>query len=163
LNNGGADPRAGCAFVFRPAGPTAAGSVSFRLENQGPTGQQHPQTSNRAELRAVIGALRFRAWTGEGCKTLVIATDSEYVVNGATTWLRTWLRNGWKIKSGASVKNKDLWEALLTEFEEHHRRGLIIKFWRIPRELNIDADQLAKNAAREPCRETFGDILGVLV
>ena len=78
------DPSGGCAFVFKfSTSMEIYGHVAFRLENEGPTGQQHQQTSNRAELRAVIGALRFRSWTGEGFKTVVIATDSEYVVNGS--------------------------------------------------------------------------------
>lgn len=108
LNNGGANPKAGCAFVYRSPAPQVVGHKAFRLENEGPTGKQHPQTSNRAELRAVIAALRFRFWTGEGFNSLVIATDSEYVVEGATKWVRTWLQNGWKTRLGASVKNKDL-------------------------------------------------------
>ncbi|OXV07717.1 hypothetical protein Egran_04519 [Elaphomyces granulatus] len=97
LDNGRENPKGGCAFVFRPSTSTDIhGHVAFRLENEGPTGQRHQQTSNRAELRAIIGALRFRAWNGEGFKTIVIATDSEYIVNGSTGFVRGWLRNGWK-------------------------------------------------------------------
>jgi ribonuclease HI len=61
LNNGQANPRAGCSAIFRPPTRTRPyyGRVSFALENRGPTGEPHPQTSNRAELRAVIAALRF--------------------------------------------------------------------------------------------------------
>jgi ribonuclease HI len=54
LNNGQADPKAGCAFVFVPktpgvGNPVTYGEYSFRLENRGPTGEEAPQTSNRAE------------------------------------------------------------------------------------------------------------------
>jgi len=91
LNNGQPSATAGCAFVFRPSSSAASinGTVSFRLETQGPSGAVYPQTSNRAELRAVIAALQFRCWYGEGWTQLVIATDSEYVVSGATEWVQS--------------------------------------------------------------------------
>ncbi|KAF5026350.1 hypothetical protein F66182_1558 [Fusarium sp. NRRL 66182] len=162
LNNGQADPKAGWAFVFRPQTSFANACVSGRLENKGPFGDDHSQTSNRAELRAVIGALGFRYWKGEGFSTLVFATDSEYVVEGATKWVRSWLRKGWKTSKGAEVKNKDLWEALLGEVERFDTEGLKIQFWKIPREWNVEADRRAKEAAQDRDRENFGQILGVL-
>ncbi|KAL3470223.1 ribonuclease H-like domain-containing protein [Aspergillus californicus] len=165
LDNGQANPRAGCSFVYRPSTqhPEVHGYTRFRLENQGPTGEVYPQTSNRAELRAVIAALRFRYWPGEGCNSLVIATDSEYVVEGVTGWIRGWLRRGWKTSTGAAVKNRDLWERLLGEIEEKNGRGMQVTFWRIPREWNTEADRHAKHAATEDARDYFEDIKGVLV
>ncbi|KAJ0135397.1 putative Signal recognition particle protein like protein [Fusarium oxysporum f. sp. albedinis] len=47
---------------------------------QGPLGDFGNPTNNRAELRAIIGALRYRNWASEGFTTLVLATDSEYVL-----------------------------------------------------------------------------------
>ncbi|KAF4465904.1 RNase H domain [Fusarium albosuccineum] len=147
LNNGQANPKAGWACVFRPESTTPQGVFFARLETKGPFGDSHAQTSNRAELRAVIGALRFRHWVGEGFTSLVIATDSEYVVKGATEWARGWLRNGWRTRTGDEVKNKDLWEMLLGEAERWDDGGLKIQFWRIPRELNVDADRAARDVA----------------
>lgn len=164
LNNGQADPRAGCSFVFRDSTETVTGHSQFPLEAKGPLNEEHQQTSNRAELRAVIGALRFRFWPGEGFDSLVIATDSEYVVEGATNWIKTWLRKDWKTNYGP-VKNKDLWQALLGEFERWEDGGLKIKFWRIPREWNTEADCAAKAAAasnNRPPRE-FSKICSILV
>ena len=89
LDNGGANPRAGCSFVYRNSTENPGiGWVCFPLEKRGPTGIPSLQTSNRAELRAVIAASRFRYWPGEGCRCLVIATDSEYVVEGITKWVK---------------------------------------------------------------------------
>ncbi|KAM5344080.1 hypothetical protein ACJ41O_012617 [Fusarium nematophilum] len=127
LGNGQANPKAGWAFVFKPETTEPAGIVSGRLEKQGPFGDEHAQTSNRAELRAILGALRFRHWPGEGCTTLVFATDSEYVVKGATEWTRGWVRNGWRTRTGAEVKNKDLWEMLLGEAERWDSYSLKIQ------------------------------------
>ncbi|KAE8306952.1 ribonuclease H-like protein [Aspergillus transmontanensis] len=141
LDNGGANPKAGCGIVFKP---NDAGYLRFPLENKGPTGEAHPQTSNRAELRAVIAALRFRFWTGEGFNSLVIATDFEYVVEGVTSWVRGWIRRGWKTKR---------WDD----------NGMQVKFWRIPRDWNTDADYHARHAASEDTRGGFRDIKGILV
>ncbi|KAN0086314.1 Ribonuclease H-like domain containing protein [Elaphomyces granulatus] len=165
LDNGRKDPRGGCAFVFKfSTSMQIYGRAAFRLENKGPTGQQHQQTSNRAELRAVIGALRFRGWNGEGFKTIVIATDSEYIVNCSTNCVRGWLQNGWKRGSGAPVEDKDLWLTLLGECERWSSMGLKIKFWQIPRECNTEADRLARDAAaNEPFFDKFSDINGILV
>jgi ribonuclease HI len=60
------------------------GLCKFRLESRGPNNEEVPLTSNRADLRAVIAALRFWLWNNEGTRRLVIATDSSYVIDGAT-------------------------------------------------------------------------------
>lgn len=164
LDNGGENPRGGCAFQFKPSDPpTISGYYSFRLENKGPTGELHLQTSNRAELRAVIAVLRFTHWKGEGFKTLVIATDSEYVVEGATNWIRGWIRRNWRTSSGAPVKNKDLWQILLGEAERWSDSGMAIKLWRIPRDQNTVADLAAKEAAAKEGLEQFLDVRGLFV
>ena len=36
-------------------------------------------------------------------------TDSNYVKNGITSWIKNWKRNGWRTAAGAPVKNKELW------------------------------------------------------
>lgn len=161
LDNGQSNSRAGWAFVFGPLDKVASG----RLENRGPLGgPAEPQTSNRAELRAVIAVLRFRHWSsrGEGFTSIVIATDSEHVVNGATNWAKEWLEQGWKTSTGHAVKNKDLWEVLLGEVERWHDEGLKVMFWRIGRELNSVADTAAKKAARKGAdMEKFMDVHGM--
>lgn len=164
LNNGLANPAAGWGFVFRAPETDfpQIGTVSGRLEDRGPTNVAQPQTSNRAELRAVIAALQFRAWFGEGWTKLVIATDSEYVTRGVTQWVRTWGRNGWRTSNGMAVKNKDLWEELLGEVIGYRERGMEICFWRIPRAWNEKADRAAKAGAREERVGDFNATIGIL-
>ena len=65
-------------------------------------------TNNRMELMAAIAALENLARPSR----LTIVTDSAYVKNGITTWLRGWKRNGWRTAARASVKNADLWQRL---------------------------------------------------
>ncbi|KAI0477452.1 hypothetical protein GGR56DRAFT_692084 [Xylariaceae sp. FL0804] len=121
----------------------AAGVVGFPLELSGPGGEALAATSNRAKLRAVVAALAFRAWQEEGWRRIVVATDLEYVVLGATRWLPAWVRRRWKTKkirgrgrgSCKPLANRDLWEELHTVVETLARLGTEVSFWLIkPRE-----------------------------
>lgn len=48
----------------------------------------------------------------EAGTALTLHTDSTYVKNGVTDWIKGWKRNGWRTASRKPVKNKDLWEQL---------------------------------------------------
>jgi ribonuclease HI len=62
------------------------------------------------ELRAVIEALQ--ACQQYDPRRIVINTDSQYVKNGITSWIRKWKVNGWRTASKSPVKNKEYWVAL---------------------------------------------------
>jgi len=72
-------------------------------------GREDHTTNNRMELTAVISAL------GEikGEKEITVFTDSAYVVNGITRWVKGWEKNNWKTSTKEDVLNKDLWEQLV--------------------------------------------------
>jgi ribonuclease HI len=179
--NGDKNARGGCALVYRPeTSPSLIppktssghstrsmnlhklGASRFRLESRGPAGETIPQTSIRAELRAVIAALGFRVWNNEGCQRLVIATDSSYVVDGSTEWIKRWKQNRWQTSTHKPVKNQDLWQTLIKEFERWSEAGVAVLFWLIPRKLNTVADQLAKEATAFADEEDWVKIKGVL-
>ncbi len=67
-------------------------------------------TNNQMELQAVIEALQFidKKYNVTTCN-ISIWTDSQYVKNGITTWIKSWKINGWKNSAKQPVKNKDLW------------------------------------------------------
>ncbi|HNS86686.1 MAG TPA: ribonuclease HI [Parvularculaceae bacterium] len=69
-------------------------------------GGEASTTNNRMELTAAIEALK----TTSGPVRLY--TDSQYVKNGITTWIKGWKRNGWRTADRKPVKNKDLWLTL---------------------------------------------------
>lgn len=133
---GGGQSRGGCGIVL-----TSGNGISYSLGNDG-----FSHTSNRAELEAVILALGLRYWPGEGFQSVVIATDSEYVVLGITQWMRNWIQRGWRTATGAPVANQDLWQALRDRLGELEGMGCHVQFWWIPREWN-EADENAKKAA----------------
>jgi ribonuclease HI len=75
-----------------------------------------PQTTNnRMELTAVVEGLRALK---EPCQ-VDLYTDSRYIKDGITSWIRTWKRNGWKTSAKEPVKNQDLWQTLDTEAHKH--------------------------------------------
>ena len=43
---------------------------------------------------------------------IIIYTDSKYVKNGITDWIKKWKTNNWKSSNRKPVKNKDLWVKL---------------------------------------------------
>ena len=43
---------------------------------------------------------------------ITIFTDSTYLKNGITLWIKNWEKNGWKSANKNPIKNKDLWVKL---------------------------------------------------
>ncbi len=72
----------------------------------------HPETTNnRMELTAVIQALTWASLQGTE-SAISVTTDSQYVKNGITVWIFTWVKNGWRTSKKLPVKNQDLWMTL---------------------------------------------------
>ncbi|MGE5658905.1 MAG: ribonuclease HI [Actinomycetota bacterium] len=68
-------------------------------------------TNNRMEMQAAIAALEFLAHSGQ-TEPITLYTDSEYLKNGITKWIKGWKHKGWKTSTGAPVLNQDLWQSL---------------------------------------------------
>jgi ribonuclease HI/predicted nucleotidyltransferase len=69
-------------------------------------------TNNRMELLAVIRALEAVEQRFEAIPELEIRTDSQYVKNGISVWIKGWEANGWKTAAKEAVKNQELWKRL---------------------------------------------------
>jgi ribonuclease HI len=72
-------------------------------------GGEPATTNNRMELMAAIAGLEALTRPAE----VTIWTDSTYVKNGITTWVKNWQRNNWKTADKKPVKNEDLWRRLV--------------------------------------------------
>lgn len=72
-------------------------------------------TNNRMEIMAVIVGLEQLK---EPC-CVTVSSDSQYVKNGITSWIKTWKRNGWMTSNKKPVKNKDLWQRLDSLCQKH--------------------------------------------
>ena len=69
------------------------------------SGNEKNTTNNRMELMAPIMALKKIKKKSE----IIIFTDSKYVKEGITDWIKKWKLNNWKGSTKKPVKNKDLW------------------------------------------------------
>ena len=98
-------------------------------------------TNNRMELMAAIKSLKAL----KKPSTVVIHTDSRYVMDGLTQWLPRWKQNGWKTSDKKPVKNDDLWRALDQQVARHD----VIWRWVEGHSGHLEnerADQLARSA-----------------
>ena len=71
-------------------------------------GAEPNTTNNRMELVAAIKGLESLS---RPCQVR-LTTDSTYVKNGITQWLKDWKRRDWKTANKKMVKNVDLWQQL---------------------------------------------------
>ena len=78
-------------------------------------GGERLTTNNRMELTATIRALEYcgeKEGKQPSLKQIIIYTDSVYVKEGITVWIKTWEKNNWKTADKKNVKNVDLWKKL---------------------------------------------------
>ncbi len=90
-------------------GPGGWGAILlFRGKEKELSGGEALTTNNRMELQAAIEGLRALT---RPC-IVDLFTDSQYVRQGITTWLRNWKARGWRTADNKPVKNDDLWRLL---------------------------------------------------
>ena len=99
-------------------------------------------TNNRMEMTAAICGLNALT---KPCR-VTLSTDSRYVMDGLTKWIKGWQRNGWKTADKKPVKNADLWKALLDAAMPHRIEWVWVKGHAGHPE-NERADRLASDAA----------------
>lgn len=71
-------------------------------------GGEKKTTNNRMELMAAAEGIAHT----EKHSGITVFTDSKYLINGITSWIKGWKNNGWKTKTKEEVVNKDLWMQL---------------------------------------------------
>ena len=79
------------------------------------SGGERATTNNRMEMMAVIQGLAALKTPSQ----VTLYTDSRYVLDGATKWIKNWKKNGWKTADKKPVKNDDLWRQLEIEAARH--------------------------------------------
>lgn len=67
-------------------------------------------TNNIAEMTAAIEAINHAI--ERGLTSMILWTDSQYIIDGITKWVDGWERKGWKTFKGDPVKNQDLWKQM---------------------------------------------------
>ncbi|MEI6187204.1 MAG: ribonuclease HI [Alphaproteobacteria bacterium] len=77
-------------------------------------GEMHT-TNNRMEMLAAIKAIESLK---ESC-IVELYTDSSYLKNGITLWVKNWQEKNWKTANKKAVKNVDLWQELTLLTKDH--------------------------------------------
>ncbi len=120
-------------------GPGGWGALlRYKNKEKSLYGGELDTTNNRMELTAVIEGLRSLTRPCE----VVLTTDSEYVKNGITSWIKGWKKRGWKTAAKKPVKNEDLWRQLDSEAAKHKIEWKWVKGHSGHRENEL-ADELA--------------------
>ena len=124
-------------------GPGGWGAVlRFGTREKDMSGGENPSTNNRMELMAAIRALQALK---KPCR-IRLSTDSRYVMDGLTKWIKGWQKNGWKTADRKPVKNADLWQELLDASAPHRIEWIWVK-GHAGHPDNERADKLASDAA----------------
>ena len=108
------------------------------------SGGERVTTNNRMELKAAIEALNALT---RPCR-VTLSTDSRYVMDGLTKWIKGWQRNGWKTSDRKPVKNAELWQELIDAAAPHRIEWRWVK-GHAGHADNERADRLASAAADE--------------
>jgi ribonuclease HI len=101
-------------------------------------------TNNRMELMAAIQALETLK---RPCQ-VELHTDSKYVQQGISEWIRGWKARGWKTADKKPVKNDDLWRRLDEARARHDVQWRWVK-GHAGHELNERADELARRGIKD--------------
>lgn len=126
-----------------PGGPGGYGIVlQYRGEERELSEGFHSTTNNRMEMMGALIALERLKYP---CN-VILHSDSQYLKNGMTLWMKGWKRNGWITSEKKPVKNVDLWKRLDSAASRHNVRWKWVKGHAGHRE-NEMCDRLAKIAA----------------
>lgn len=124
-------------------GPGGWGAILMYKGNKKEiSGGKENTTNNVMELAAVIEALKLLKFP---CK-VNLYSDSAYVVNAFTQkWINNWQKNSWKTADKQDVKNKELWQELLSLTQTHQVTFIKVK-GHADNEYNNRCDELARQA-----------------
>ena len=133
--------RGSIGVYFGPRDPRNVSELSEHCETR--------STSNRAELGAIIRALRTLREEEPGC----IYTDSMYAIVGLQN-MQVWKQRGWKLASGGKAQNKDIWldiERLLQS-----RPGTVTRFVHVKGHANCAGNRMADSLAARALKRRQG-------
>ena len=108
-------------------------------------GFEDDTTNNKMEL---VGVIRGLEALTEPCEVSVHC-DSAYVVDAIERgWIENWRENNWTTVKGSPVKNRELWEALVT-LAKYHKLKFVKVQGHSDDEENNRCDELARMAILE--------------
>lgn len=143
----------GTGFVVLDRAAPAIRFGGTRWVEDGPAGV----TNNRMELRSVLDALHGIP-AGE---TVLVTSDSRYVIDALTRWIAGWRRKGWRTSTGGPVMNRDLIEEIAAREESLRVRYAWVR-GHVGHPVNEVCDALASAAARDQPGPVPSDVIAAL-
>ncbi|KAI0377122.1 ribonuclease H-like protein [Hypomontagnella monticulosa] len=121
----------------------------------GSLGPSIPQTSQRAEIEALAQALdtiheiASVVHRGRLVGQVIIYSDSTYVVNSMSHWVRDWVHNGGVTYQGQPVAYFQKWRDVNAHLNSlFHDLGICVDVRHVPRQRNRNADALVRQVFR---------------
>ncbi|XP_063882286.1 ribonuclease H1-like isoform X1 [Scylla paramamosain] len=119
-------------------------------------GQEHPlnvaepikgrATNNNAEIQAATCALELAR--SAGFSKVAVHTDSQFMIDCASSWMKNWKKKGWVKSDGQPVKNKEELMVLDSAMEDLAVKWVHVK-GHAGHEGNEEADKLARQGAKQ--------------
>jgi ribonuclease HI len=139
------DPKAVHLFAAATySGKRAIGSWSavlrFGDDHKVFSGKEENASANRMHLAGAVAGLSELTRPVR----VHVYTASDYLKDGATSWLGNWKRRGWRTREGKPVAHRDLWRKLDQLVERHQVYWHVVAREQLPEEM-----EHAKAAARE--------------
>jgi ribonuclease HI len=85
-----------------------AALLRYKTKEKLISGAEPNTTNNRMELMAAISGLRALSKHSN----VILVTDSKYVKDGITVWIKSWRAKGLLDKPNTKIKNVELWQQL---------------------------------------------------
>ena len=123
-----------------------------------PESAKEPITLQSSELQAgiqgLIIAIKIRTLEDFSedetpLSLVIIKANSDCLVKGMTERIVKWKKNGYKTARGTPVMYSSLFRTLDTLAETLEKLGVKVLFWQVSRELNLEADKIAKNGVQK--------------
>ena len=135
-SNGTPDAKAGYGVWFDTFNSIVIPDISQRVWGA--------QTNQRAELMAAVTGLK--AVIDAGYERVTLYTDSMYVCDGATSWVKNWLAKDFRNNRKNPISNQDLWKELITLSKD-----IEIDYVKVKGHSGDMGNELADALAREGC------------
>ncbi len=109
------------------------------------SGAEPATTANAMLIRGAVEALKALK---RPCR-VVLYSDADYLVKGASLWVQNWQARGWQTRDGRPVANREEWGALLEAARPHQVTWLLAQGDAVPQDLAWAASLAAQAAQPE--------------
>lgn len=125
-----------------------AALLRYKTKEKIISGGDNHTTNNRMELMAVIQGISALKRTAK----VELYTDSKYVQQGITVWIKNWRAKGLLEKTSGKIKNIDLWNQL-----DHLNQQHEIKWHWVKGHSGHTENEIVDKAARDALKKFKND------